>query len=293
MQAAVDAAPDRPTRRLTIVIRKGFYEEIVYFRHKSNLTFLGEDRDGVVIAYANNERFNGPPTGVPTNEKPGTFPYRRAVFMADRSQGIHVQSLTLRNLTPRGGGQAEALLLSGGENVVDRVNLRSFQDTVQLNDSVYVTDSDIEGETDFLWGRGPAFFTRTTLRQLSRTSPFMWVRSTQASHGFVFVGCTFEAPSGDGPGPLLARNTAGYPDSEVVLIDSVLGPIHPAAWLLEGDPSRQRYWEFNSRTATGAPGDTSQRFPGSRQLSATADAATIANYRSPAFVLGGWTPALK
>lgn len=293
VQGAVDAVPDKPARRLTIEIRNGLYEEIVYFRNKADLSFVGQDRGRVVIGYANNERFNGPPPGVPTNEKPDTFPYRRASFMADRSRGIHLRSLTLHNLTPRGGGQAEALLLSGGEHIVDRVTLRSFQDTVQLNDSVYVVDSEIEGETDFLWGRGPAFFTRTTLRQLSRTSPFMWVRSTAASHGFVFVACTFDAPAGDGPGPLLARNTAAYADSEVVLIDSRLGPIHPAAWSLVGDTSRQRYWEFNSRTLTGAPADTTQRFPGSRQLSAANDAAVIASYRSPAFVLGGWTPDVR
>ena len=84
-----------------------------------------------------------------------------------------------------------------------------------------------------------------------------------------------------------------YPDSEVVMIDSRLGPIHPAAWSLAGDTSRQRYWEFNSRTLTGAPADTTQRFAGSRQLSAADDSAVIARYRSPAFVLGGWMPDVR
>jgi pectin methylesterase-like acyl-CoA thioesterase len=159
---------------VTIFIRRGRYEEIVYFRHKANLTFEGEDRAGVVIGYANNELFNGPPTGVPTNEKPGTFPYRRAAFAVDRSTGIRVTNLTIANFTPRGGSQAEALLLSGGQHIVSRVTLTGHQDTLQVNDAAYIEDSDIEGDTDFLWGRGPAYFTRTTLRQLSATSPFMW-----------------------------------------------------------------------------------------------------------------------
>jgi hypothetical protein len=34
----------------------------------------------------------------------------------------------------------------------------------------------------------------------------------------------------------------------------------------------------------------SQRHPASRQLTLPKDAATIAHYRNPAFVLGGWTP---
>jgi len=289
LQGAIDAVPDSPAGRVTIFIRRGRYEEIVYLRHKANLTFEGEDRAGVVIGYANNELFNGPPTGVPTNEKPGTFPYRRAAFAVDRSTAIHVTNLTIANFTPRGGSQAEALLLSGGQHIVSRVTLTGHQDTLQVNDAAYIEDSDIEGDTDFLWGRGPAYFTRTTLRQLSATSPFMWVRSTSASHGFVFVGCRFETPAVASGAPLLARNTANYPNSEVVLIDSRIGAIDPAAWSLAGDTSQQHYWEFNSRNLDGTPVDVTRRHPASRQLDAIRDAATITQYRDPAWVLG-WKP---
>jgi pectinesterase len=292
VQGAVDFVPDTPASRVTIFIRRGRYEEIVYFRNKKNLTFLGEDRDAVVIGYANNEIFNGPPPGVRTNERPGTFPYRRAAFMADGSTGIHLVNLTLRNFTPFGGSQAEALLLMGGRNIVSHVNAYSHQDTVQFNDPVYIADSLIEGDTDFLWGRGPAFFERTTVRELSN-SPFMWVRSTSASHGFVFVDCRFETPGSTEAGPVLARNTAAYPDSEIVLIDSAIGRIHPEAWQLPDDPGRVRYWESGSISLdTGRPADVSARHRASRQLDRTRDAEIIAQYRDPAFVLGGWTPEM-
>jgi len=212
--------------------------------------------------------------------------------MADASSGIHIVNLTLRNFTPQGGSQAEALLLMGGQNIVSHVNAYSFQDTVQFNDSVYIADSLIEGETDFLWGRGPAFFERTTLRELSN-SPYMWVRSTSASHGFVFADCRFETPGSNGNGPFLARNTAQYPNSEIVLIDSLLGRIHPAAWSLPENPGQIHYWESGSRDlATGMPADTRSRHAASRQLDPNRDAALIAQYRDPAFVLGGWRPAM-
>jgi len=212
--------------------------------------------------------------------------------MADASTGIHVVNLTLRNFTPLGGSQAEALLLMGGKNIVSHVNAYSYQDTVQFNDAVYIADSLIEGDTDFLWGRGPALFERTTVRELSN-SPFMWVRSTAASHGFVFVDCRFETPGSTGEGPVLARNTAAYPDSEVVLIDASLGRISPAAWLLPEDTGRVRYWESGSTSLeTGRPADVSARHPASRQLDRSRDAAIVAQYRDPAFVLGGWTPEM-
>jgi len=292
VQGAVDFVPKAPHPRITIFIRSGRYEEIVYFRNKQDITFLGEDRDNVTIGYANNENFNGPPQGVGTNELPGTFPYRRAAFMADASMGIHLVNLTLRNFTPQGGSQAEALLLAGGRNIVSHVSAISFQDTVQFNDSVYVTDSLIVGETDFLWGRGPAFFEHTTLRETSN-SPYMWVRSTSASHGFVFVGSRFETAGSTGNGPFLARNTAQYPDSEIVLIDSMLGRINPSAWSLLEKPGSVRYWETGSiDLETGRPADVSRRHPASRQLDRELDAAVIAEYRDPAFVLGGWKPEM-
>jgi pectinesterase len=290
VQGAVDFVPNTLRRRVTIVIRRGRYEEIVYFRNKHDITFLGEDRHAVVIGYANNEVFNGPPQGVGTNELPGTFPYRRAAFMADASTGIHIVNLTLRNFTPQGGSQAEALILVGGRNIVSHVNAFSYQDTVQFNDSVYVADSLIEGETDFLWGRGPAFFERTTLREVSN-SPFMWVRSTSSSHGFVFAGCRFETTGSTGAGPFLARNTAQYPNSEIVLIDSILGRVNPAAWSLPENPGAMRYWESGSiDLETGLPADISRRHAASRQLDRERDAAVISQYQDPAFVLGGWKP---
>ena len=180
--------------------------------------------------------------------------------------------------------------MSGGRNLVRRSTLMSHQDTVQFNDSVYVEDSLITGDTDFLWGRGPAFFRNSIVRELS-TGPFMWVRSTSASHGFVFDRCRFETTPG-APAPLLARNTANYPDSEVVLLDSVLGDINPVGWQLPaGADSRRHYLEFGStRISDGMPADTSQRHGASRQLTAGDDAETIARFRNPAYVLDGWNP---
>jgi hypothetical protein len=45
VQGAVDSVPDNPAQRVTIFIKNGSYEEIVFFRKKSNITFRGEDRD--------------------------------------------------------------------------------------------------------------------------------------------------------------------------------------------------------------------------------------------------------
>jgi pectinesterase len=110
VQGAMDFIPDLNPERITVFICNGIYEEIVYFRNKSNVTVPGEDRNRVVILYENNEIFNHHPENIKTNEVPGTIPSRRAVFAADNSKDIHIANLTVKNTFY---GQAEGLLLNG------------------------------------------------------------------------------------------------------------------------------------------------------------------------------------
>jgi len=58
VQAAIDFIPEKNPERKIIRIKKGVYDEIVYFRNKENITFLGEDREEVIIQYPNNGVFN-------------------------------------------------------------------------------------------------------------------------------------------------------------------------------------------------------------------------------------------
>ncbi len=289
VQGAIDSVPDRSSRRVTIFIRNGTYEEIVYFRNKSNITIVGEDRDKVAVFYANNEVFNPHPSNISTNEWPGTYPSRRAAFMGDNSTGIHLVNLTIKT-TAR--GQAEGLLLTGDKNILSHVTVVGSGDALQVNGPVYITDSLVVGDGDTILGRGPAFFNRTDLQS---NGVFMWIRNTAANHGNVFLDCTFRKR---GPGVTeLARapvnNGRAYPYAEAVLIDAKLEGISPEGWgAMGGDATNIHYWEYNSRNLRdGTPVDVSQRKPQSRQLTNETDAETIAKYSRPAYVLG-WTPAM-
>ena len=110
------------------------------------------------------------------------------------------------------------------------------------------------------------------------------------------------APAPGAPPPVqggvLARlpnnNGITYPYAEAVLINCHLKGIPAAGWVpLADDTTHTHPWEFNSTDPDGKPIDTTQRHAVSRQLTAAADAQTIANYSNPAFVLGGWTPVLS
>jgi pectin methylesterase-like acyl-CoA thioesterase len=293
VQGAIDFIPDHNPRRVTIFIKNGTYEEIVYFRNKSNITFLGEDRDQVIVCYANNEVFNPHPENVATNEMPGTFPQRRVVFMGDHSSGIHLVNFTIKSTAPH-PGQAEGLLLVGGQNIISNVTIEGSGDALQVNDSVYLTDCQIVGYGDNILGRGPAFFNHCEL--ISLYGPHMWIRNTSANHGNVFVKCKFQS-IGDVE-TVIARSPTNhgknYPYSEAVLINCALAGLSPEGWgPVGGDTSNVRYWEYNSTNISdGKPADVSQRHPCSRQLTQEHDAEIIANYTDPTYVLGGWIPSM-
>jgi len=289
VQGAIDFVPDRNPRRVTIFIRKGDYEEIVYFRNKSNITLLGEDRDKVVVFYANNEVFNPHPSNISTNEWPGTFPSRRAAFMGDNSTDIHLVNLTIKT-TAR--GQAEGLLLMGDRNILSHVTVVGSGDALQVNGPVYITDSLIVGDGDTILGRGPAFFNRC---EMQSNGVFMWIRNTAANHGNVFLNCTFKK-RGTGTTEFARapiNNGRAYPNAEVVLLNAKLEGISPVGWgAMGGDVANMHFWEYNSTNLSdGKPVDVSQRKPESKQLTKEKDAEIVANYSNPAFVLG-WTPAM-
>jgi len=289
VQGAIDFVPDRSPRRTTIFIRNGNYEEIVYFRNKSGITILGEDRDKVVVFYANNEVFNPHPVNISTNEWPGTFPSRRAAFMGDNSTGIHLVNLTIKT-TAR--GQAEGVLLMGDKNILSHVTVVGSGDALQVNGPVYITDSLIVGDGDTILGRGPAFFNRC---EVQSNGVFMWIRNSASNHGNVFLDCTFRK-RGAGTTDLARapiNNGRAYPNAEAVLINAKLEGISPAGWgAMGGDTSNMHYWEYNSTNLSdGKPVDVSQRKAESKQLTKEKDGETISNYSNPSYVLG-WSPAM-
>ena len=293
VQGAIDFIPDYQPERTTIFIKNGRYEEIVYFRNKTNVTFLGESRDSVIVCYFNNEVFNPHPDNITTNEWPGTFPSRRAAFMGDNSSGIHLVNMTIMSLNFE-PAQAEGLLLTGEKNIVNNVTIYGSGDALQVNGSAYFTESSITGFGDNILGRGPAFFNNCEF--ISLGGPHMWIRNTDANHGNIFINCSFST-EGDIE-TVIARNpitnNRGFPYSEAVLINCKLEGLKPDGWGPFGDDTKNiHYWEFNSTNMKdGKPADVSKRHPVSRQLTMKNDSLIIANYSNPAYVLNGWEPEL-
>ena len=310
VQGAIDFIPDGNTAPRTILVRKGTYTEMVFFTNKHAITLVGEDRKQCVIAYATNDRFNpssgNPFAGANPNPSAARLPeghiYHRGVLIGHRVNDFVLANLTIRNTTPQGGSQAEAIILNGttaARAILKDVDLYSFQDTLQINGQAYLENCYIEGDVDFMWGRGPCFFENCTAHSLRSGAYYTQIRNPQTNHGFVYLRCTFDGAA-DVKDNYISRIQPGrFPASEVVLLDCVLTPaVGQVAWQFQNakgaaaaDLSEIHFWEFNSHAADGKAIDVSRRLAGSRQLKQPDDAATIADYSNPTFVLGNdWNP---
>jgi pectin methylesterase-like acyl-CoA thioesterase/lysophospholipase L1-like esterase len=305
VQAALDFLPAGNTAPVTIFVRRGTYTEIVAFQHKDNITLVGEDRTQTVIAYANSARFSGSEANpyAPAGRSPdddGQPVYRRGVLLAHRAAGFTLENLTIRNLTPHGGSQAECIILNGTDTaraVIRNVDLYSWQDTLQVNGQVYLEGCHFDGDVDFLWGTGPAFFEDCTARATGSGAYYTQIRNPASKHGFVFHRCVFDGVPGAADDYLSRVEPVRFAHSEVVLLDCVLGPnLSPAAWQLQGRPvpasaPAVHFWEYRSHTPAGEPADRGRRPAFARELREPADAELIRDYADPAFVLGhGWNP---
>ena len=284
LQGAMDYIPDflqNESERWTIDIADGDYEELVYFRNKNYVSIVGQSREGVRIHYPNNEVFNPHPPLIKTNERPGTFPSRRAAVAADNCRHLILKNLTLKTDCY---GQAEGFLINGDHNYAENVHIIGSGDALQANGSAYWQNCIIDGHGDTILGRGPSFFNHCTI---TSRGAFMWVRNTADNHGNIFIDCTF---NGEGKDAVLARlpdnKGRNYPHAECVLINCTLNNIPAEAWGPIDETARTaRMLEFNSHDAQGNLVDTSRRHPLSRQLHPLTDAEDIARYCDFRYVL--------
>jgi pectin methylesterase-like acyl-CoA thioesterase len=312
VQGAIDFVPEGNTTPTTLQLRRGLYTEMVFFTDKHAITLIGEDRQGCVIAYATNDRFN-PSSGNPfgsANPNPsaasprtgGGNIYHRGVFLAHRVNDLVLANLTIRNTTPHGGSQAEAIILNGtttARAILKDVDLYSYQDTLQINGQAFLSNCHLEGDVDFMWGTGPCFFENCSARSVRSGAYFTQIRNPPSNHGYVYLHCTFDGDPGVMGNYFSRIQPNRFPASEVVLLDCVVTEAAGAVgWQLQngpdgkpGDSSHVHFWEFNSHGSDGAPVDVSQRLPVSRQLKQPEDAKLITEYSNPTFVLGNdWKP---
>jgi pectin methylesterase-like acyl-CoA thioesterase len=210
VQGAVNSVPNANTTPKVINIRDGLYQEIVNISAKHNLTLRGQSRTGTRVGFANNSTYQAANGGTT---------HARMAFKVNAND-IYVESLSLTNLTPQGGSQAEALMLESGARrfICNDVTIASRQDTILANINTsqgYFHNSRIEGNFDYIWGGGNLFFTNCTVHTIAGSSSFNvtaartttaassstnfpWLNpgGTYTANGMSFVNCSYTADAG-------------------------------------------------------------------------------------------------
>jgi pectin methylesterase-like acyl-CoA thioesterase len=301
VQGAIDAVPDGNTDPVHIDVRPGTYTEIDYIRpDRPHITITGAGADRTVIQYANNDRLNGDAAltgGGPADvcprrvlAVPDVHNCWRALFGVD-ADDVTLTDLTLHNTTPFGGTQAEAFRGNGQHITLNRVVLASFQDTLRLQGTGFVTDSTVSGDVDFVWGTGTAFLQDTTLE--SAHAGFVTQIRNDTNNGDVFLRDRLTRAAGvaDGTVYLGRIQTGRFPRSQAVYVDTAMDThILPVGWQITPNDCALAPdladWEYHSTDLAGHPVDTSGRLPCSRQL----DNVAARRWSDPGFVLGGWVP---
>jgi pectin methylesterase-like acyl-CoA thioesterase len=198
--------------------------------------------------------------------------------------------MTIHNLTPQGGSQAEALRLETCDQcVVRNVDVLSLQDTLLWDGRIYAKNCLISGNVDFVWGGGAAYFDQCEIHDAVEAGWNVQARNPATTFGYVFVDSTLTADAGITGHGLARIDASVYPASHVAYINCTMGShISPAGWTITGttDTSQLRFWEYQSVDPTGKAIDVSKRAAGSKQL--TSDEA--AQMRDPTVVLAGWQP---
>ena len=248
VQGAVDFVPANNTNYTLINIRNGTYTEIVDVHSKNNITFRGQSRLGTIVGYPNN-----------ANVAPGATTHLRMAFKVN-GNSIALENLTVVNMTPQGGSQAEALMIETGirQFIFYNCEVDSFQDTILGNTSgtqTYFQDDLIQGDVDYIWGGMNAFFTNCEMRTRRTPANLIQPRTDPISNGMSFVNCRFTVTSNTVNNIGLGR-ALGYADGNVVYANCLFDCGQFSGWNAQDliDNPTLRWWEYNNSnlTATAA-----------------------------------------
>lgn len=291
VQDAINSLGSSSSASKTIYIKNGTYYEVVTIPSGvSNLTLMGESKDGVILHYDNyNAKSNGSGGTYGTGGSASTF---------IKGSNISVQNITFKNsFVEQGnnGEQAVALSVTGTKVKFYNCNVLGNQDTLLCDGGTqYFYKCMIAGDVDFIFGRSQAVFDNCEIRSLNRGSSsnngYLTAARTaiEETYGFVFLNCNLTCESGTASNSVwLGRpwcpSGTSVDKAAVAYINCTMGAhIKTDGWTSMSGvaASHGRFYEYNS-SGSGAAVNSNRP-----QLSAS-EAANYTIYN----VLKGWTPS--
>ena len=262
----------------------------------SNISFIGESRDGVIITndLANAKTYAG---------TYGTTSVYDGIGKSDVLQlqgtvrGTYFQDLTVKSGIGDALGRNIAVQDRGSQTIYKNTVLYGYQDTWTSNNDngyYYFEGGQVRGRTDYMCGKGDAFFNGVQLRQLS--GGYAAVPSKSIKYGFTYKDCII---SGEGSG-VDGNYTLGRPWGSgtpvALFIDTKMNVVPSAiGWNEMSNGWPKRFAEYNSTTATGSVVDLSGRkkiFGDGHENNPVLTAAEALEAGNLHNMFGDWDPTL-
>jgi pectinesterase len=276
VQEAINAVPDFRKNETRIFIKKGTYKEkLVLAGSKTNVVFIGEDRDQTILTYddftSKKNRFG---------EEIGTTGSTSFFVFGD---GFRAENITFENSSGP-VGQAVAIRVDGDQVVFVNCRFSGFQDTLYAHGEKsrqYYRDCMIEGTVDFIFGWSTAVFERCTIS--CKDHGFVTAPSTNegTAFGFVFLDCKI---TGIAPEASFYLGRPWRPFGKSAFLKcEIENMIKPEGWHNwdKQDVEKTTFFAEYKNTGAGASGE--KRVSWSHHLT---DAEAV-NY-TPEKILGDW-----
>jgi pectin methylesterase-like acyl-CoA thioesterase len=314
IQAAVNAAPAGRTTPWRIFIKKGKYVEAVIIpSNKPFLQLSGESMAETILSYDN---YSGK-----ANPAGGTFGTSTCGTLIINANDVMLMNLSIENATgyginanavvpaPGDGPQAVAVYTTSDRVVIYNCRMNGGQDTYYGGNvkgtRVYVKNSYIDGNTDFIFGSSTIIFDTCIIYPRTRldngSGGYVTATNTKAesAYGYVFRDCKLTQNRGTTFYTLGRpwQNDAGTADAsksrnKTVFLNSKMGAsIKPEGWSTWDagtNTSYITYAEYKTRNHSGSLKDVSGRVSWSKQLT---DAEALKYYQNDTVFVNADVPA--
>lgn len=303
LKAAIDEANSRGNQatRFRIFIKKGTYKmptgdtkhiihqnndkTITYWEGDlpdpvtritaANISFIGEDRDATIITQdiSNDESMFFKGANDATLHKYEEIGYSAVFELESTATETYFQDITIKSGINDALGRNLAVHDKSSKTIYKNTLLYGYQDTWTSNNQnglYYFEDGAVRGRTDYLCGKGDAFFQNLEMRQIA--SGYAAVPSTPKSVGWVFKSCVINGEAGPekyGQAETAADKVGGTyclgrpwgkGTPVAVFIDTKMN-VAPKAegWTEMSNGWPARFAEWNSTNSAGAAIDLSNR----------------------------------
>ena len=296
-----------PLKSTTKTVNGYTVPECITFINSNNISFIGESRDGVIITNGidKSETFAG---------KYGTTSKYDGIGNSDVFQssgsGLYWQDLTVETGMDDATGRDLAIQDRGTKTIYKNVGLRGYQDTWTSNNDnglYYFEGGYLRGRTDYMCGKGDAYFNGVELRQIA--GGYAAVPSKPANIGWVYKDCVINGEAAvvnyatqekktaaDADGNYTLGRPWGSGTPVAVFIDTKMNVVPSGiGWSEMSGGWPARFAEYNSTTSTGSVIDLKGRkttFAETHENNPVLTAVEAAEYSDMSKMFGDWQPQL-